>query len=63
MFKMFDKSCIYLRMMDKVKTIKVQVLPKTSQILGAEDTAAVHNLVKKKPATVGDVRTLLGFLS
>ena len=28
-----------------------------------EDTAAVHNLVKQKPAAVGDVHKLLGFLS
>ena len=31
--------------------------------LDPEDTAAVHNLAKQKPATVGDVRKLLGFLS
>ena len=32
-------------------------------ICGAvQDTAAVHNLAKQKPATVGDVRTLPGFL-
>ena len=31
--------------------------------LDSADTAAVHNLAKEKPATVGDVRKLLGFLS
>ena len=31
--------------------------------LDPEDTAAVHNLTKQKPATVGDVRKLLAFLS
>ena len=31
--------------------------------LDPEDTAAVQNLAKQKPATVGDVRKLLGFLS
>ena len=31
--------------------------------LDPEDTAAVHNLAKQKPATVSDVRKLLGFLS
>ena len=31
--------------------------------LDPEETAAVHNLAKQKPATVGDVRKLLGFLS
>ena len=31
--------------------------------LDPEDTAAVHNLAKQKPATVGDVRKLLWFLS
>ena len=30
--------------------------------LDPEATAAVHNLAKQKPATVGDVRKLLGFL-
>ena len=31
--------------------------------LDPEDTAAVHNLTKQKPVTLGDVRKLLGFLS
>ena len=31
--------------------------------LDPEDTAAVQNLAKQKPATVGDVRKSLGFLS
>ena len=31
--------------------------------LDPDDTAAVHNLAKQKPATVGDVRKLIGFLS
>ena len=31
--------------------------------LDPEDTAAVYNLAKQKPETVGDVRKLLGFLS
>ena len=31
--------------------------------LDPEDTAAVHNLAKQKPATVGDECKLLGFLS
>ena len=39
-----------------------QVVSDDGYSLDPEDTAAVHNLAKQKPATVGDVRTLLGFL-
>ena len=37
-----------------------QVVPGDGYFL---DPATVHNLAKRKPATVGDVRKLLGFLS
>ena len=40
-----------------------RVVSADSYFLDPEDTAAVHNLAKQKPATVGDVRKVLGFLS
>ena len=40
-----------------------RVVSRDGYSLDPEDTAAVYNLAKQKPETVGDVRKLLGFLS
>ena len=40
-----------------------QVVSSNGYSLDPEDTAAVRNLAKQKPATVGEMRKLLGFQS
>ena len=52
-FKFFQRQVIYL----------VRVVSGDSHSLDPADIAAVNNLAKQKPAIVGDVRKLLGFLS
>ena len=57
--------CLYVpRVLARVEVRYLgRVVSGDGHSLDPEDTAAEHNLAKQKPATEGDVRKLLGFLS